>query len=71
MCWPLKEKGGRMIALENEVGRKGERRGLEGWVSLAKNPCALVLVRETPRSLESKRLGRLVLCGLRFLELWK
>lgn len=48
-----------MIALENEVGRKGERRGLEGLVSLAKKPCALVLVREALRSLESKRLGRL------------
>lgn len=48
---------------------KGE--GLRGWVSLAKNPRAPVLVREAPRSLESKRLGRLVLCGLRFLELWK
>ena len=66
-----------MIELENEVGRKGERRELEGLgVSSKKKkknnnkktkPCALV--REALRSLGSKRLCRLVLCGLRFLEL--
>ena len=63
-----------MIELENEVGRKGERRELEGLgvSSKKKNqkkkkPCALV--REALRSLGSKRLCRLVLCGLRFLEL--
>ena len=50
---------------------KGE--SLRGWVSIAKKkkkrPC--VLVREALRSLRSKRLCRLVLSGLRFLELWK
>jgi len=63
-----------MTELENEVGRKGERRELEGLgVSSGKKkkkkPC--VLVREALRSLRSKRLCRLVLSGLRFLELRK
>ena len=62
-----------MIELENEVGRKGERRELEGLgvssEKKKKKPC--VLVREALRSLRSKRLCRLVLSGLRFLELWK
>ena len=65
-----------MIELKNEVGRKGERRELEGLgvsskkknqKKKKKKPCALV--REVLRSLGSKRLCRLVLCGLRFLEL--
>lgn len=40
-----------MIALENEVGRKGERRGLEGLgVSSKKNMCTRTCERSAEKS---------------------